>query len=378
MTSRKRHPVAPAAAAFASALRAGAAETRRDGACRYARVREDFRGVPRGVVCVDGRIVPDYPRIPRLVALRAGLDRYLRTPFRVEEKIDGFNVRVFRCQDGWAAVTRSGVLCPFTQDRLPDLVGDERLQRLFRKHPDLVLCAEVAGRGNPYMAAASRHGGDDVALYVFDLMRLDTVEFLSPAERDALVNEYDLPRAPALGTFRREDNEALNAEILRLDTLGAEGVVLKPESGGDRFKYVCPSINVADIGTEAALALEVPGEFYTHRLARLVIALRELGGIEDLDALGGEFGRLLATGFNGAVSDLEDHGTVTQEVTVRLREARSADALIAHLNHESRTIRAEELGRRFNGTHWELSLRKVFRRSTDRLRELLDGQAVID
>ncbi|MDZ7809141.1 MAG: hypothetical protein U5L11_02070 [Arhodomonas sp.] len=131
-----------------------------------------------------------------------------------------------------AAVTRSGRPCPFTMDRLPDLIPPGSLERFFRIMPDGVLCAEVAGPGNPYMDIPSPRGGDDVRLFVFDLLRLGEPDFLPLAERDGILDEAGLPQAPRLGVYDLSRLEALKERIRALDTEGAEGVVLKPPGRG--------------------------------------------------------------------------------------------------------------------------------------------------
>ncbi len=378
MSSRKRYPVAPAPKRFDEALEAGAAEDREDFGVRYRRLRDDFHGLPRGALRLEGRVIPDYPHIARIFALESGVAANFDDAFHVEEKIDGYNVRVFAAGGRPVAVTRSGRLCPFTCDRLPDLAPAGALEALLADHPELVLCAEVAGPGNPYMEVASARVADDVGLFVFDLMRCGEQRFLPLAERDALLAPYGIPQAPRLGWYQPGQIEELRALLRRLDADGAEGIVLKPPGDGLRVKYVAPSINVEDVATEAALELELPGEFYSHRVVRMVMALRELGQRERVAELGAAFGRAMAEGFDQALDEVEASGEIAKDYRVRLREEASIDALLAHLDQGSRTIKVRELGRRRVDGRWELRFRKVFRRSSSKLSALIGGEFVFD
>mgnify|MGYP005843148567 CR=1 FL=1 len=378
MSSRKRYPVAPAPERFDEALEAGAAEDREDFGVRYRRLRDDFHGLPRGALRVEGRVIPDYPHIARIFALESGVAANFDDAFHVEEKIDGYNVRVFAAGGRPVAVTRSGRLCPFTCDRLPDLAPPGALEALFADHPELVLCAEVAGPGNPYMDVGSARVSEDVALFCFDLMRCGEQRFLPLADRDRLLAPYDIPQAPALGWFRPAQVEELRELVRRLDADGAEGIVLKAPGDGLRVKYVAPSINVEDVATEAALELELPGEFYSHRVVRMVMALRELGQRERVAELGAAFGRAMAEGFDRALDEVESSREIAKDYRVRLREETSIDALLSHLDRGSRTIKVRELERRRVGGHWELRLRKVFRRSSSKLSALIGGECVFD
>jgi len=378
MTTLKPYPLAPSPGRFDEALDSGKAEALHHKGTPYVRVREDYRGMPRGVAMVSRRVVPGYPRIGRLFALDSGIRGTFDATFYAEEKIDGYNIRIFCSNDTLFTLTRSGRQCPFTYDRLPDLVDRDALLQLFRDHPDLILCAEVAGPGNPYMAGDPGRYGDDVALFAFDLMRFDEQTFIPLVERRALLSGYGIPQSPFLGRLNPGDTEALKDIIRGLDREGAEGVVLKPGGAGLRVKYVTPSINLVDVAADAALELELPGEFYVHRVVRLVMALRELGLTDRRDELAGALGRSLAAGFDEAISGVTATGEVAREFRVRLREAGSVDALLEHLGSDSRTVRIREVERRFDGTHHELTFRKIFRKSTSKLQTLLGGTPVFD
>lgn len=379
MARRKRYPVAPAMEDIDAALNSGEAESVSEHGIDYVRVRRDCRMAPRGVAAVDGRVVPDYPHIARVFALSAGIAENFDGPFYAEEKIDGFNVRLLRTQGRFLPLTRSGQLCPFTLDRLPDLVDIDALHRFFDAHPDMVLCAEVAGPGNPYMDTISPHGGEDVVMLVFDLMRYGEQRFVGVEEREEILTAFpEIPQAPKLGRFTAADLAELGEAILRIDADGGEGVVLKPPGDGLRLKYVCPSINLQDIASEAALEMETPGEFYTHRVVRMVMALHELGQQHRLDELGASLGHALVDGFDRALSQVEQTGHLAKRYHVRLRDERTADELLERLNDGSKTIRAREVSRRPLGAHTELVFEKVFRKSTSKLETLLKGGPIFD
>ena len=378
MSGMKRYPVAPAPDRFDEALAARAAERCVEGQVEYVRMRTDRGDMPRGAVRVDCRVVPDYPRIARVFALEAGIRENVEGAFYTEEKIDGYNVRVFRSGGVTLAITRNGTVCPFTMDRLPDLVEPGALEAFFAKYPDLIICAEIAGRGNPYTRMDSPRVTGDVGLFAFDLMRYDSEEFLPVKERRAILSGFKIPQAPDLGRYTVEDMAELKRQVLRLDGEGAEGIVIKPPAGGLRLKYVTPSINIADVASDAPLEMELPGEFYVHRVVRLVTSLRELGRREREVAMAEELGRALVAGFSRALDEVEATGELAETYTVRLRHRETADRLLTHLGGGSRTVRVYEVRRRRDGDYWELVFRKVYRRSTGKLHTLLGGGAIFD
>lgn len=341
---------------------------------RYLRFVDDFHRIPRGTILIDGRTLPVYPSIGRIFSLQAGIQSCFPGPFHVEEKLDGYNVRVALHQDRLLCFTRGGYLCPFTEERLPDLVD---LRPFFAEHPQLVICAELAGPDNPYIETRQKRVREDVAFFAFDILDPRTCSFLPLAERDALFAAFGIERAPQLGVYRACDHAEVAAAVRRLDAQGAEGIVLKPPAEGLRVKYVTPHINIMDLAVDAALLAELPAEFFASRLQRLVLGLRELGMPCDAQVYE-QVGRALLPGFLSAVEAVQAGGSVYKDFRVRLRRDETAAKLLAHLNRASRRIRVCELSRRREGGFLVVELRKTFNQSTSRLKTMLSGNHTYD
>ena len=354
----------------------------RYGAAVYERITDDVAGLSRGAVAFPEReppaLVPAFPAIARVVALGEGARRHLAGPFRAEEKIDGFNVRVARERGETLAFTRGGFACPFTTDRLPDLAD---FGSLFREEPDAVVGAEVAGAGSPYLRAQARHYSDDVALFAFDLSRLGGREPEPLARRDALFERHGIPRAPELLRCDRCDDaarEMLRALALELDAYRAEGMILKPEAGSRRLKYVTPSVNLGDIAADAGLLAELGEGFFTSRALRFIIGARELGAGDRLGEFERGLGSTLSEGMQRTLAQIEAEGEVYEDLAVRVRDPAAAEGLVAHLNRSSRLVQAHELWREPDGAHTRVGIRKVLLRSTSYLKSLLRGDPIVD
>ena len=94
-------------------------------------------------------IVRGFPKISRTLMLHPALIRHFSScrQVAVEEKMNGYNVRVAMIGDALVGLTRGGFICPYTTEKAEDLIGFE----FFHDHPDLVLCGE--GRtGQPLCA----------------------------------------------------------------------------------------------------------------------------------------------------------------------------------------------------------------------------------
>jgi putative ATP-dependent DNA ligase len=345
-----------------------------EGLC-YRRLNADLHTVMRGTALVEGRVLPAFPHIGRILALGAGMKKHLSGRFRLEEKIDGYNVRVIRVEGRILPFTRGGYVCPFTEDRLPELVD---LHPFFDAHPDLILCAEISGRGNPYSASPSQRVGDDVELHAFDLMRFDRSEFIGLEECDRILTELQIPRAPIIGWFEPSQTAEVKQHVLELDKLGAEGIVFKPLNDGLRIKYVTPTTNLCDITRDVHLLAELQANTFVLRLLRLVIAIEELSLQDRLPELEQALGSALLAGFLQTVEHVRDGLGVSEQRRLRLTSSEGVDRLERHLNRVARGIRIRELARRTEGDHTTVDIEKTFISSTDRIRDLLEGAYVID
>jgi putative ATP-dependent DNA ligase len=365
-----------------AAQAAGRTQHSRHGEATYVRITEDGGDLRRGEVVLTGggtpRLVPSFPSIARVVALEAGARAHAQAPLRVEEKIDGYNVRIVRWQGEVLAFTRGGFACPFTLDRLSDLAD---LEELFEEAPDAVLCAEIAGPGNPYMTAQARPYTDDVALFAFDLMALDDHGPRHLRELDALCARYEVPRAPQLlrmPVYDEGSGAALATLALDLDARGAEGMILKPERGGLRLKYVTPAVNLADIAADGWLLAELPGGFFTSRMLRFLIGARELGARERMRAFEITLGRQLAAGLARSLEQVQRDGKVYEDVAIRVRDPETVNQLVAHLNRSSRVVKCQVVTRAREGVYTRAVIRKQMMRSTSYLKSLLGGDTIID
>ncbi|RMH32558.1 MAG: RNA ligase [Nitrospirae bacterium] len=377
MTTAKRYPVIPDPSILQAAEASGVLEHQQAFDVPYRRFVDAYRIIPRGTVLLPEGIMPGYPKIGRIVSLR-GLARSFDGPFHVEEKIDGYNVRIVRSGGRYLAFTRSGLVCPFTTDRLPDLIAPSILEAVFTAHPDAIICAEVAGAANPYIDSHSARVPEDIALFAFDVMALDREHFWPMEERNRLFLEYGIPAVPMFGTYRATDLEPLRDIVRRLDEEGGEGIIAKHPNAPVRVKYVTPSINVDDVRAEAPLELELPPEYYVSRIVRMAIALRELGLEQKRPELAAKLGHWLLSGFDRALDELERSGAVAKTFKCRVREETTIDRLIQHLNASSRTVQVKELTRRKENGWWVVEFRKEFLRSTSILTSLLGGKVVFD
>ena len=230
----------------------------------YFHLPDERHGVERGTVVVDDAVVRGFPSIPRVLVLDPGIPDFFDGPVTVEEKLNGYNVRLARVDGDVLAFTRSGYVCPFTTS----LAAEYPLDAFFDDHPETVVCGELIGPENPYTTHEYAEVAD-AALRVFDLRDRESGEPVPTAKRRERCVEYDLPAVPAFGTHDTADAPAAIREAIDdLDDRGREGVVCKSADGQRAVKYTTSAIHRADLAHAFDKPFDYGQQFLLARVMR--------------------------------------------------------------------------------------------------------------
>ncbi|MCX8049580.1 MAG: RNA ligase [Methylohalobius sp.] len=340
----------------------------------YTHYTDDFKHIPRGTFVFDQTVVFGYPHIGRVLALEAGIKAHFKAPFWAEEKINGYNVRITQIQGQVIALTRGGFICPFTTDRLPDLMP----LAIFQQHPELVVCAEVAGPDNPYLESSPPFIAKDVQLFVFDLMTQDRIGFLPQREKQVKIQHFGLPAVPLHGYFQPNEATKIAELILKLHRERREGLVFKEDSDRDhRAKYVTGSSCIDDLRVTSDNLLDLPPEYFINRLLRLSLFVEEhaLPATAELkQALGGAF----LDGLSAAMESYRSTHHVSKRFRCRFRHKESALTLLDHLKHSSRHIQILQHDLYQEDGYFVLEFERIYPALTGMLGDLLAGRMIYD
>lgn len=356
------------------AKHAGVIETMREGPFEWLRFADDFKGVDRGTVILQDRWVFSYPHIPRLTSLVGGIRRFINRPFFVEEKIDGYNIRVVWYEGQLLAFTRGGYLCPFSMDRLPDFISPEFLE----DYRDAVLVIEVAGPDNPYIEVSPPNIQEDIQMYVLDVMEEDA--FWDPERRYHVLKTYNLQQPRRWGPFSPDQPAAVLDVLSLLDQEKIEGMVLKeptPWVGHRAYKYYTPHATLRDLEVDSDLLFELPPEFFLSRIQRIGIALCEMNQPPD-DTFYSELGKGLLEGFFRVVSRYPEIRHVSHTFRVRVHDEKTVDKLLEHFAR-SRVVRVRTLERRIGEDGLlHVTFEKIYQKATSILNDWMKGSTIIE
>jgi putative ATP-dependent DNA ligase len=347
-------------------------ETYRD--IQYIRFVDDSKIFKRGTIVIGDTIIPPYPKIGRLFVLEEGLKRFFKEPFYIEEKADGYNIRVIYYKERPLAITRGGFICPFSTDRLKDFYN---FNEFFRKYPELVLCGEIVGPNNPYMELHPPYITFDVAFRLFDIYDLKENRFLLPEERYKIADTFQIPQVTRYGLYTTGDIERIKELVLKLNAEEIEGVVIKSAQRHLRyFKYATPIINIKDIEADIDLLLELPGEFFIQRIIRFALSSLELGydGKEATNRLG----EIFIENFKKIVQEFRESGKISRQYVLYFNEEKNIEEFLKLENRASDLIKVKLIGVEREQNKYKVTIEKTFLKATSRLYRLIRGYPLYD
>ena len=281
-----------------------------------------------------------------------------------EEKIDGFNVRGIWTCGAVYALSRGGIVDAFSTEKLRELVP----KKAFRER--VMLCGEMIGN-TPYTRPADDF---DVKYCIFDVYDLEDGDFISQEEKYGFLKEYRLEGVPRLGKFNRKtDLKKLRELALNVNKARKEGIVFKSENRGQVVKYVNPNADIEDIGNTVKQLFDMPIGYFNQRLLRSAMFVKEHG--LDRGAYGKELGRAVYENFSRALGMLGKEGEIYDEFEIRVKNPAVWDELKSHMGKE---VRLEPVSRREEDGRTVIRFRKVYLRTSKKLREFVGGKGITD
>ncbi|NOZ25500.1 MAG: RNA ligase [Nitrospirae bacterium] len=337
---------------------------------KFYRLTKDLPGLPRGTVFWEGGILHGYPKIKRIIHLAEGVRRHFKGIFYAEEKMDGYNVRVRRIGGRVFSFTRGGFVCPFTTDRLFDLVP----AGFFDAHPGYTLCGEVVGPDNPYNSEPVPYMKEDVAFFAFDI-KDPAGRSLPLKERYRIYEDTGVPAARHWGPFTAGDIEEIMGLVFELDRAGREGLVMKSAEGEEEVKYVTLGSCIRDIQATAHLMTEISPGFYIQRLIRIAAISHEYS-IELDDAVKLSIADALTGPLVDTLGKVASGEGIKEFFTVYVNRRETLEGLMRHLRRagvNADLVSVEKAGERYRGVFY-----RTFPKGTRELRRKIRGYGFYD
>lgn len=338
---------------------------------RYRHLPDHRQSIEKGTVLIEDAIVRGFPKIPRALVLEAGITQHFNDEVAIEEKLNGYNVRIAAINDTSYAFTRSGLICPYTtvelRRRLP-------LEDFFGDHPERMLCGEMIGPENPYTPHEYAEV-DSIAFRAFDIRERTSGKPLPVERRREICTAYDIDQTELFGIYpSHEASDAVQTIIADLDKRGREGVVMKAPTGGNELKYTTFASTVGDLAFAFSLPFDYGKSFMFRRLVRAAFQTYEF----DPDAttraqLANDLGEAILNPMVEAIEQVDDGEDVGERHTIRGDPA-AIEGLFSHFRNQGLDLRIEE-DRQVEGER-VVTFQKRIQRTNDKIQNYLDGQVV--
>ncbi|WP_406656049.1 RNA ligase [Methanolobus sp. ZRKC2] len=333
-------------------------------------------GIETGSVLIEKNdtfeMIRGFPKIKRAMILIPSIEKNFQgiESVIVEEKMNGYNVRVTEYKEKLIALTRSGHVCPYSTERAQHLLNHD----FFREHPELVVYGEMAGPDNPYVPK-DIYGLDSLDFFVFDIRFKSDGSPLPVSERRKLASDYGFSQVELFGEF---DIEEAPAEITRIiKELGEkehEGVVIKdPEMVLQPIKYTCSQSNCADLRHAFKFYNDSGRDYMFPRVVREGFQSFEWNeSEEELKKRCLRLGESILRPMIQSIREVQRNERISDEVRIRVRDRDTIYKFKSYLERLGVDVIFSSPER--IGDDYLVRISKINRSTTDKTKGIMEGQ----
>jgi putative ATP-dependent DNA ligase len=317
-------------------------------------------------------IIMGFPKIRRAMVLHPTLKKHFHglTKLTIEEKMNGYNVRVAQVNDEILAITRSGYICPYTKER-----ANVKLNlRFFDDFPELVLYGEMVGPDNPYVPKEI-YDIDSVEFYIFDIREKNTGNPLPTARRREMMKKYGFLQVKSFGEIPLETAPEEIADIIRkLGKIEHEGVVIKdPEMALTPLKYTSSQSNCSDLRHAFKFFNEAGRDYMLSRIVREGFQTVEWNEDEtEFKKRCMQLGESILNPLRESVRSVKNGQRLYEEVRIRVRDLKTASDFEDYLKRLGMDAVFEEP--QPVGDEYRITIRKLNKSTNDKTQAIWEGE----
>ncbi|MFW6185393.1 MAG: RNA ligase [Halobacteriota archaeon] len=314
-------------------------------------------------------IVRGFPKIRRALTLYPTIKKRFKGEVVVEEKMNGYNVRIVKFGDNLYAVTRRGLVCPYSTEKAREKMNPD----FFADNPQLMLCCEGVGEESPFVPKKI-YGHSELEFYVFDIRNRGTNTALPVNKKEELAEEYNLNLVPLLGRMEsREAHEEVKDIVIGLGKEGREGVVIKdPEMKRSPLKYTSSQSTCADLKYAFRYFNEYGKDYMFSRIIREAFQSFEFEeSEEELEERCLRLGEAILKPVIESIRDVHHNRRVVEMNYPRFSNTDVLELFKEHLQRMGVEARFEDVTPQ--NEHYILHLERRMKSTTDKIDDILKG-----
>jgi putative ATP-dependent DNA ligase len=317
-------------------------------------------------------LVLGFPKIKRAMLLGPAIKYNFENIAKVavEEKMNGYNVRVISLDGKLVALTRSGHVCPYSSEKANTLLGHS----FFTENPQLVLYGEMVGPDNPYVPKEI-YGIESLEFFVFDIRHKDTGSPLSLHERRSLAEKYGFRQVRFFGEFAVQEAPDMITNIIReIGKIGHEGVVIKdPKMVLQPIKYTASQSNCSDLRHAMKVYNESGRDFIFSRIVREGFQSVEWNeSEEEFKKRCMQLGESILRPMKESIIKVRDGERVAEEFTIRVKEKATISRFEEYIRRLGMDIIFSEP--KIVGNEYLVHITKVNKSTSDKTLAMWEGQ----
>ena len=320
------------------------------------------------MVCFGDKIeiIRGFPKIRRTLMLNPSLKMHFNNEVAVEEKMNGYNVRIALINNKIIAFTRGGYVCPYTTKKAPEILD---MIDFFRDHPDLVICGEMVGTENPYVTHHYREMGK-LGFSIFDLREKASNKPMSVQDKIDILELYDLPSVNFFGIINIDEAPERIFEIVtKLGKDDREGVVIKdPMMEIDPLKYTSSQAHNGELQYAFTYPFDFGRAFFFSRVIREGFQAYELEeSDEEIETRAHMLGESILYPMIKTIKHVSKDNSAFEDIVIHVDNIEEAEEFARHLRDLGvvATVHSFKNGKAI--------IRRVHQSTTDRISNFLRG-----
>jgi|YelNatPaOPRAMG01_1025707.scaffolds.fasta_scaffold47481_1 putative ATP-dependent DNA ligase len=315
------------------------------GEFEYLVFRRDIGPYPEGTAVIfhdktSPLVVPGYPSIARILLLSKAVPQHFRDQVVIEEKLNGYNVRVVKFAGKLLAITRGGYICPYTTHRLEKIFSEKRIDDL----EDYVVFGEVVGTENPYTRYEYPEC-KDFCFFVIDVMRGGS--FLSADSKREFCSDTGLECVREIDRVDKGEIEKIREIVNSMEKEKREGIVLKdPFNRVPPLKYTTTHTNIGDIAEGMKYMFDEGRTYIFPRILREALKSFEEGADgEELEKKMKKLGEALLAEPISSIKKVSLGGAITEEFTLRFYSESVIDEFLSFMQKQGIILNIKNMER---------------------------------
>ncbi len=340
------------------------------------RFDKEISHVERGTVLYEQdssfEMITGFPKIRRAMILDPTVKKHFigLEKVAVEEKMNGYNVRIAAVKNDILAITRSGYVCPYTTQK-----AKEKLNlKFFEDFPELVLYAEMVGPDNPYISK-DIYNVESVEFYVFDVREKNSGKPFSISKKQEILEKYGFFQVKFFGEIPLETAPEEIVKIVRkLGEKEHEGVVIKdPEMILSPLKYTSSQSNCSDLRHAFKFYNEAGRDYMLSRIVREGFQTVEWNENEaEFEKRCMQLGKSILNPLRESIKKVKEGQRLYEEARIRVRDLKTVANFQVYLNRFGIDTVFEEP--KVVGGEYLITIRKINKSTTDKTQAIWQGE----